>query len=78
MQRSPFLGSIVISSITIKLASRKIYASGEFIRIEETDVSSKGTGNLNPLWTVRPPFNNVAAIPVVANSSTILFSVSEV
>jgi hypothetical protein len=55
---------MVISSMMIITACRNVSASGEFICIDEVDVSRMGTGSLNPLWTARPPFNTVAAIPV--------------
>jgi hypothetical protein len=65
---------MVISSMMIITACRNVSASGEFICIEEVDVPrmhSRGTGSLNPLWTASPPFNTVAAIPVVAKGIAI-------
>ena len=39
----------------------------------ETDVSTKGIGNLKVLCTVLPPFKISAAIPVVAAGKRVLF-----
>ena len=64
------IGIIEASSTINTVIDRSIAAYSEVGFTLHANVSNIGTGSLNKLCTVRPPYNKVAAIPVQAVAPT--------
>ena len=67
------IGIIDASSTINIIIDRSIAACLEVGFTLHVVVSNIGTGSLNKLCTVRPPYNKVAAIPVQAATPTYIY-----